>query len=334
MGRRFEPVTSYQFSLRQKRAEKIGSKSKAKALSMNSDLGFLRFRGFIVSILFRLSFFVLFAASCSSAPIQKSAEEMTIADEVRLMRETQPILRKDFPALQNAEIQTYVSMLGARIVAANDLVGKPYTYSFVVVESPMINAFALPAGAIYITKPLLQNVQSEAELAGVLGHEVAHVVARHASKRIRQAQEAHEDSWIYGVGGGVAGAALGAGAAQLLCGAGESVCISGMAAANGVLGAKSGLLVQKYKLLANHRENELEADRLGFQFAERAGFSASRLGDFYIRLKTDKTDSIYVDALSSHPAFAERMEALTHLKESGVEAESSSEEFAQMKARL
>src|SRR5690606_20530215 len=122
-------------------------------------------------------------AGCASVPKTRHREgdnsgqntALTPSDEKRMAQEYVPQMEKEYPPLKDREAQAYISDLGARIVSANNLEGKPYQYEFKLVDAKMVNAFALPAGAVYVTKPLLLMAESEAELAGVLGHEIGHI---------------------------------------------------------------------------------------------------------------------------------------------------------------
>jgi predicted Zn-dependent protease len=233
------------------------------------------------------------------------ATSLTVADEQAMTKEALPTMRHDYPPLQDAEVQRYVSSLGTRLVAANGLIGHPYQYSFTVVDVPMVNAFALPAGTVFVTAPLLAMAESEAELAGVIGHEIGHVKARHVAERMEAQKSEGTKSWIYGVGGGILGGAAGFGLA--------------LGAAAGVGG---GLLIKKYKFMANSREDEMEADRIGFKTAVRAGYTPTNAGAFYSKLLKLEEQSKHGgspllsslgDAMATHPPSQERVAQMNQL---------------------
>jgi len=260
---------------------------------------------------------LLFA--CSSKPTNddssvKAFGPMSVEDEKFMTRTLVPEVRRQYPALKNSDVQTYISELGAKLIASNQLASQPYDYTFTVVDVPALNAFALPAGTIFITAPMLKKVESEAELAGVLGHEIGHVTARHATLRLEAQQKAKEQSWWYGTGGALVGGVAGAGVASSICPRGTQgachVSLIALAAGTGMQGA---LLIQKYKFLANNRENELEADRLGFAVALKADFNANHIGDFYSRLQKLNHESLYEEALKTHPPSEERVLQLQSL---------------------
>ena len=143
-------------------------------------------------ISFLMAAFMLVTISCAPTHSSRYREgsnvgqetKMTPQDEERLTKEALPKMLKDYPPAQNQELQKYVSSLGMKIVRANNLEGNPYRYNFTVVDVADINAFAMPAGTIFVTAPLIAHTSSEAELAGVVSHELGHVVARQSAERM------------------------------------------------------------------------------------------------------------------------------------------------------
>jgi predicted Zn-dependent protease len=209
---------------------------------------------------------------------------LTVQDEQRLTREALPEMRKDYPPAKDQALQHYISQLGQKIVRANDLEGNPYHYTFTVVDVKDVNAFALPAGTVFVTAPLLAMATNEAELAGVVSHEIGHIIARHTAERMYAMEKAQKKTWIYGAGGGLLGAAIGYGLGRALCKEGDTGCLAGAATFGGTIGAVGGIMVQKYGFMANSREDEMEADRIGFRLAVKAGYDKDQVGRFYERL--------------------------------------------------
>lgn len=247
---------------------------------------------------------------------------LTVQDEQRLTAEALPSIRKDYPATNSQELQSYVAALGRKIVMANNLEGNPYHYEFAVVDSKSANAFAMPAGKIFVTVPLIAMASNEAELAGVIGHEVGHVVARHAAERMYVMEKDKNKTWIYGAGGGLLGGVVGYGLGRLVCAEGDSACLAKAAAVGVAAGAGGGLLVQKYRFLVNSREDEMEADRIGFRLAVNAGYDKDKIGDFYEKLlqvekkggsANDPIMKKLSDALSTHPPSEERVAQMEEL---------------------
>ena len=274
--------------------------------------------------------FIVATLSCAPSNSSRQREgsnvgqgtNLTVQDEQRLTKEALPKMLKDYPPAKDQDLQKYVSDLGMKIVKANKLEGNPYHYNFTVVDVVDVNAFAMPAGTVFVTAPLIAAASNEAELAGVISHEVGHVVARHSAERMYAMEKAQNKTWIYAAGGAVVGAAAGLGLGVLLCDKGDAVCLAKAAAIGGVVGAGGGYLAQKYTFLVNSREDEMEADRLGFKYSVAAGFDKDEVGKFYEKLLAieksgNKNDNGVIkslsDALSTHPPSEERVKQMKEL---------------------
>lgn len=290
----------------------------------------------------------LVLVSCSSKPKysdryregdnkgQRAA--LTVEEERKLTREALPQMKKEYPQVDNRELQGYIERIGNKILRANNLDGKPYSYTFTAVDSPMVNAFAMPAGSVFITAPIIAMADSEAEIAGVLGHEVGHVVARHTAERMYVAKAEQGKTWLMGgIGAGV-GLAAGIFLGGKMCDPKDTVCRGKYALGGGAAGAAGGLLVQKYGFMKNSQEDELESDRVGFRYAVNAGYDKDKVGDFYAKLLAmeknarkggNAVTNWLQDAMSSHPPSNARVAQATELKGSlqnkGIPISSSSE---------
>jgi predicted Zn-dependent protease len=251
--------------------------------------------------------------------------DLTVEDEKRLTREVLPKMRQEYPSLNNVSLQTYVRGVGQKVVAANRLQGNPYDYNFTVVDVPYVNAFALPAGTVFVTTTLIAMAESEAELAGVIGHEIGHIQARHTAERMDAAKKAEGQSWIFGAAGGVLGGALGYGLGRMMCRQGDNECLTKAAMYGAAAGAGGGLLIQRFKFMANSREDEMEADRIGFRTAIHAGYDKDACGLFYAKLlkmeqqskgNQDKITAALADAMSTHPPSQERVDQMKELANS------------------
>ncbi|MEN6421174.1 MAG: M48 family metalloprotease [Smithella sp.] len=274
--------------------------------------------------------FLFAIASCAPTNASRYREgsnvgqetNLTVQDEQRLTKEALPKMLKDYPSAKNQELQKYISDLGIKIVKANKLEGNPYHYTFTVVDVADVNAFALPAGTIFVTAPLIAMASNEAELAGVVSHEIGHVVARHTAERMYAMEKAQNKTWMYAAGGAAVGAIVGYGLGTVLCSDGDSACKAKAALIGGAVGAGGGLLAQKYTFLVNSREDEMEADRIGFKYAVAAGYDKDQVGKFYEKLleiekKANKSGSTLVknlsDAMSTHPPSEERVKQMNEL---------------------
>ncbi len=179
--------------------------------------------------------------------------------------------------LNNTEVQNYVNKIGQKVVKVCDR--KNIKYTFKVLDSDEINAFACPGGFIYIYKGLLKTMDNEAQLAAVLAHEVGHVVARHSIKRLQAA-------YGYTI---VMEIALGDKMGKL---------------ARQAVDAATGLILQGYG-----RENEYEADNYGVIYEKKAGFNPKGMVQLFEKFKKleGKPPSFFEKLLASHPPAGDRI---------------------------
>ena len=167
--------------------------------------------------------------------------------EVELGKEVVKEVESTEKVLNNSEVQNYVSKVGRKVAKVCDR--KDVTYSFKVLDSEEINAFACPGGFIYIYKGLMKKMDNEAQLAAVLSHEVGHIVARHSIKRLQA---------IYGYSI-IMEVALGEKMGQT---------------ARQMVDAAAGVI-----LLGYGRDNEYEADDYGIIYAKKSGYNTKGISD-------------------------------------------------------
>ena len=268
--------------------------------------------------------------------------DLTVDQEKQLTKEALTEMSKDYPQVKNQALQAYIERLGEKIVQANHLNNRPYTYNFTAVDSSQINAFALPAGRVFITAPIIAMADTEAEIAGVLGHEIGHVVARHTAERMYVAKKEQSKTWLFGGVGAVLGGTAGYFLGKSLCKEGDTACRAKYAVYGAGGGAVGGLMVQKYGFMKNSQEDELESDRVGFRYAVNTGYDKKYVGDFYAKLlKMEKESkkgqnalmSTFSDAMSSHPPSNARVKQAQEMQSLIQENGSigSTEEFVRMK---
>ena len=173
---------------------------------------------------------------------------MSEADEIAEGRKAHQQVLQEYGVYGDARLQAYVSGLGQKLAQQSHRAGLQWT--FTVLDSPEINAFALPGGYVYINRGLMAYLNSEAELAAVLGHEIGHITARHA---VQQQSSGRLANIATGVGGIVAAVATGSG------------YIGSQIMDIGSVWAQAGLS-------GFGREHELEADTLGAEYVLKAGY--------------------------------------------------------------
>lgn len=197
--------------------------------------------------------FALFKYYSSSSTNEVTGEKQHISispeQEIQLGLDGRTYMIQQSGGLyQDQEIQDYIDQIGQRIVQNSDAAKTPYQYEFHVLADPnQVNAFAMPGGQIFITAGLLKRLESEDQLAGVLGHEVGHVVARHSAE-----QMAKQD------------------------------LTQGLVGAAGVLGgdmnsAQYAQMIGNMVNMKYGREDELESDDLGVRFMVQTGYDPHAL---------------------------------------------------------
>jgi predicted Zn-dependent protease len=212
---------------------------------------------------------------------------ITVKEEEDMSRQMMAMIRKYFEIVDDPSVVTYVNQIGNRILSA--LPQQPFKYHFYVIKDDVYNAFATPAGHIFVYTGLLDAMEEEEELAGILGHEIAHVYCRHISQKIERSKKIG----VATLAGIAAGILLGVG------GAGEAasaVTMGSMAAGQSAE-------------LSYSRENEMQADQFGLKFITEAGYSADGLLKILkkIRSKTWFGSDQIPKYLMTHPAVEDRI---------------------------
>lgn len=250
-----------------------------------------------------LSFLVAaLLTSCATVRNPVTGEyERTVMDERTELAEGQKAhqaVLKEYRALDNPAVQAYVNSIGQKLAKASQRAD--LEWHFTVVDSPEINAFALPGGYVYVTRGILAYLNDEAELAGVIGHEIGHVTARHASQRATRQQAA-------GVGvllANVLGAVL------------ES---KGYGGAGDLTNQVSQITAAGY-IASYSRGQESQSDQLGAEYLAKNNYDSARMIDVIEMLKNQ--EAFAADAarkagrsvppranwLASHPSSEKRLE--------------------------
>ncbi|HHI96931.1 MAG TPA: tetratricopeptide repeat protein, partial [Thermodesulfatator atlanticus] len=209
---------------------------------------------------------------------------MSHEEEARLGRQVLQMLRKEAQFVEDPEVTGYVAEVGRRLIAH---IGPHYfPFKFYVIKDESLNAFAVPGGYIFVNTGLLEEIDREDELAGVLAHELAHVQARHLAKRIEKLTRLNLASAAVTIVG-------------LLLGRGEMG--QAIAVTSGALAAT--------KALSYSRADEEEADRLGFQYLTAAGYDPRGFIEVFNKIVRHRwlLSENVPSYLLTHPGTAERI---------------------------
>ncbi len=205
-----------------------------------------------------LPLLALLASGCATNPVsgEKNFVMMSEDQEIQIGRESDPDVRKVYGEYDDPELQAYVQRIGEELAAKSH---RPQLiYRFTVLDSPTVNAFALPGGYIYITRGIMAYLNSEAELAAVLGHEIGHVTARHG---VRQYSAAMAANVGYTIG---------------------AILVPELQNAN----VQDAFKLLSTSLLRGYgREHELESDRLGAEYLARSSYDPDAMIDVVSVLK-------------------------------------------------
>ncbi len=230
----------------------------------------------------------IFFLGCAMNPVTGRPDLVLLSekDERQIGEEEAKKVEGSMGLTQDPQLAAYVEALGQRLAAQSPRTN--VDYHFYVVEMVEPNAFALPGGFVYVSRGLLTLTNSEDELAGVMGHEIGHVAARHSVKRLSAAAP-------FAIVGGITGAVTGIVSDQL------------SSAVTGITSFAGGIVLSPYS-----RDQEREADTVGIDIAGRAGWDPAALSSFLYTL--EREEELQQGAprkpsfFDSHPATPERVE--------------------------
>jgi predicted Zn-dependent protease len=146
----------------------------------------LKWKLYIVLFLFPVATLQFDGCSRNPATGERNLNLVSESQEIQMGKEADQQITASMGIYQNQQLQNYVETLGKSLAAKSERPNLPWTFR--VIDDPVVNAFALPGGYIYVTRGILSHMNSEAELVGVLGHEIGHVTAKHSVQRISSAQ--------------------------------------------------------------------------------------------------------------------------------------------------
>ena len=225
----------------------------------------------------------LTACATNPATGKKEISLMSEAQEIQLGQQMDAEVRRQMGVYDDPGLQKYVEGVGLKLARASERPNLPW--HFTVVDAPAVNAFALPGGYIYITRGILPFLNDEAQLAGVLGHEIGHVTARHSAQQYTKATSA-------GVGLTLLG-----------------IFVPEARPLQGIAEQALGVLFMKHG-----RDDELQADQLGVQYAAASGWNPAGVAGMLTTLgRLDEASGSRKGVpnwLSTHPAPADRVDLI------------------------
>lgn len=213
--------------------------------------------------------------SCSTNPVtgKKDVILMSEGQELALGQEADPQIVAQFGLYDNPAMQRFISEKGQQMAAISHR--SNIKYNFKILDSPVINAFAVPGGYVYFTRGIMAHFNNEAQFAGVLGHEIGHIAARHSAQQ--------QSKQVLSQVGLIAGMILVPELAQF-----------GNEAMQGL-----GLLFLKFG-----RDDERQSDELGVEYSTKIGYDANQMADFFLTLQREQQKAggqAIPEFLSTHP---------------------------------
>lgn len=256
-------------------------------------------------------------AGCETNPATGRGQLLALnrAEEIEIGAENAPALTQEFGgAVPSSELQAYVRDIGVRLSEVTESDFPTLPWEFTLLDSQVINAFALPGGKVFISRGLTEEMTNEAQLAAVLGHEIGHVTARHTSERFAQ-------STLTTIGGAVLGGLIGAAA-----GDGDTGAV--------VAGAGAGATVGQVASLSFSRDQEVEADRLGMRYMEKLKYDPFGAIEVQEILGRAGGGGNSVDWFSTHPSSSRRIGELTERLNKYYAHTINNPEFSKHEARF
>lgn len=241
---------------------------------------------------------LLVVAACSANPAtgdRSFTAFMSPEKELQVGAEEHPKMVKQFGGqFSDREWSEYVRKIGLELAAHSEMPDLPWT--FTVLDDTLVNAFALPGGYVYITRGLLALASDEAEMAGVLSHEIGHVTARHTAQRYSSTVAANLGIQVLGV----------------------LTNAAGVPGAENIAAVGAELALKSYS-----REQELQADMLGVRYMTRAGYDSKAMESFFVKLRAqqhieglmagNENQAEENNILATHPRTADRIQQAIEL---------------------
>jgi predicted Zn-dependent protease len=217
---------------------------------------------------------ILLCSACAVNPVTGKKELMLISEdqEIQMGKQADPSIVAAYGLYPNEQLQEFINIKGQEMAAVSHR--SHLDYEFKILDSPVVNAFAVPGGYVYFTRGILAHFNTEAEFAGVLGHEIGHITARHSTNQLSK-QYLFQGLFI-------AGLVVSPEFAQFADAAQQGL----------------GLLFLKFG-----RDDESQSDKLGVEYSTKVGYDAYEMADFFQTLSRmrDESGSTIPTFLSTHP---------------------------------
>lgn len=267
----------------------------------------------VTSIVLLAALFALPLGILAQTRVIAPKNPYSIDKDVQLGRQAAQQAERQMPLLNDSATQSYVERVGRRLAEAipTEFRHPEFQYTYKVVNVSDVNAFALPGGFTYVNRGLIETAQNEAQLAGVIAHEISHVALRHGTAQAAKAQKYQVGSVL----AQIAGVVIGGGAGQVVGAAGQL----GVGAA----------------FLRFSRDYERQADTLGAQIMARAGYDPHELANMF-RILEQQGGKAGPEWMSDHPNPGNRFEAINREADAlnVPNAERDTQDFHRIQARL
>lgn len=225
--------------------------------------------------LLSLLFLMPLAALADRTPLKAGWNLFSVQDDISLGKKAAQDAAKKLPLCNDAKVDDYLTQLGKRLVKAAGSGAASYPWEFHCVNDKAINAFALPGGYVFVNRGAMETADTESQLAGVMAHELSHVILRHGTNQASKAQ-----GWQLGIG--ALGAVLGGGT--------KSALIEQLA------GLGAGSILLKYS-----RTAETQADVMGAQILYDAGYDPRGMTQFFEKIEAESKGGRPPEFFSDHP---------------------------------
>jgi Zn-dependent protease with chaperone function len=245
--------------------------------------------------------------------IKLDKNKYTPAQDVQIGQEAATEVRKELPLLKDDRVDNWVDTVGRRLVAAipAEFAQSEFRYTFEVVNQKEINAFALPGGPMFLNRGMVEAAKTEAEVAGVMAHEISHVALRHGTAQATKGEKFQIGAVLGQIAGAVVGGTVG------------SIIATGSQAGLGTYFLKFG------------RAAESQADLLGAQMLARAGYDPREMANMFKTIEAESGGGRQPEFLSSHPNPGNRYNAINKEAQSlRIEGSFNTGRFQEVKARF